>query len=186
MKSVPKVAIELFEGGWCFIHRPDRRYRLWVRVTPEAEMKDRVADFSSNRFKIVEIHIDGGESKLEWSALRNLPFSTIESLINSHGEELWEKYSKKVDFEMIRGSKISKVTFKDLKLIKLSKPEDGKLSDEFLRRVADFYIQAVQIGRPPIVALSEEAGIPYGTADNWARKARARGFLSRGDAGKVS
>ena len=149
-------------------------------------MKGRTLDFMDKRFKIVEMHIDAVEGKLDPATIRDLPFSTIESLINGHGEELWNSYSNKVDFDTIRRSEIPRVAFKEVKLLKLSKPEDGKLSDDFLKRVADFYIQSVEIGRPPIVAISEEARIPYGTADSWARKARARGFLSRGDAGKVS
>jgi hypothetical protein len=186
MKPIPKVAIELFDGGWCYVHRPDRKHQIWVRVEPEEEMKGGLADYSAFRFKIVEMHIDSGQGKLDPSAIRNLPFSAIESLINEHGEEVWETLTPKVNFEKIRRSEIRHVTFKEVKRLKLSKPEDGKLSDEFLIQVANFYRQSVQIGRPPIVAISEEVKIPYGTADSWVRKARARGFLSRGDAGKVS
>lgn len=186
MKPIPKVAIEFFDGGWCYVHRSDRKHQIWVRVEPEEEVKRGVADYSAFRFKIVEMHIDSGQGKLDPSALRDLPFSTIESLINSQGKELWETWNKPVDFEDIRRSEIRNFTFKEVRRLKLSKPEDGKLSDEFLIRVANFYRQSVQIGKPPIVAISEEVKIPYGTADSWVRKARARGFLSRGDAGKVS
>jgi len=186
MNSIPKVAIQLMGGGWCYVHRPDRAHQIWVRVEPDGEAKNRVLDFAGLRFKIAEVHIYARNGNIDTSIIRDLPFSTIESLINSNGAELWEGYGEKVDLETIRRSEISRIRFKDVKRLKLSKPETRKLSDEFLSKVAKFYIQSVQIGEPPIVAISEEAGVPYGTADNWVRKARAKGFLVRGDAGKVS
>jgi hypothetical protein len=149
-------------------------------------LKAGVYKFPIDRFKIVEIRFDGGSEKLTKGSLRSFPFEIVESVINSNGLTVWNLISDKADFEILRKKRPREVKFENVERIKLPKQRRQKLSDDFLNLVSDFYRQAVELGEFPIVALSEDAGVSYKTAESWARKARARGFLSRGDAGKVS
>ena len=186
MSPKPTVAISFFEGGWCFVHLPKNAVDIWVRVKPEGISRKNVLDFSNLRFKIVELRLDSGENKLDPNFVRAIPFSAIESLINREGLYLWETWNLKADFEKVRKQERPRVSFDKVKRLKLSKPQGRLLTDDFLKQVSAFYIQSVEIGENPIVAMSEVADVAYKTAESWARKARAKGFLSRGDAGKVS
>jgi len=167
-----KHLINVFEDGWSCVSILTSTDLIWVRVEPK-----------NDRLRIVEIRCDKG---FDSTLLRAVPIAALESIINNQSTHMTNRTKNSMPFEKIRKRRIKHPGIKEVRRMKLSKPEDGKLSDEFLIRVANFYRQSVQIGKPPIVAISEEVKIPYGTADSWVRKARARGFLSRGDAGKVS
>lgn len=67
----------------------------------------------------------------------------------------------------------------------LTRP-DGTNPEEFYRRVAQAYAEAVVTTSKPAKVLAEEAGVPVGTVHRWIREARRRGYLPparRGRAG---
>ena len=189
MSPVPKVAISIFEGGWCFVHLPKSSVHIWVRVKPFGEHNEKALSQDlekGSRFKIVEMKLVSPENAIDSNFWQTIPFNSIESIINRERDSLWKKWSSKAEFEQIEKARVPRVKFQKVKRLKLIRPKEWILSDDFFKRVSEFYIQSVEIGENPIVAISEEAGVAYKTAESWARKARVKGFLSRGDAGKVS
>lgn len=63
---------------------------------------------------------------------------------------------------------------------------DGTNPQEFYRRVAAAYSEAVLATSKPAKVMAEEAGVPVGTVHRWIREARRRGYLPparRGRAG---
>jgi hypothetical protein len=68
----------------------------------------------------------------------------------------------------------------------LSMPEDGRLSAEFLGRVAEAYTAAVGAGdTKPSVTLAAQAGVAANTARRWVYLARKAGKLPPGRQGRI-
>jgi len=71
-------------------------------------------------------------------------------------------------------------------LPELERPPRSGLNDDFFRRVALAYRQAVTAGRPPTKTLAAISDTPPGTVNRWIAEARARGFLPQASRGKVT
>jgi hypothetical protein len=68
----------------------------------------------------------------------------------------------------------------------LSIPEDGKLSADFLGRVAEAYRAAVAAGdKHPAVTLAKQAGVADNTVRRWIYLARKSGKLPPGRQGRI-
>lgn len=68
----------------------------------------------------------------------------------------------------------------------LSVPEDGRLSDSFLGRVAEAYAAAVSAGdRHPAVTLAKQAGVADNTVRRWIYLARKNKKLPPGRQGRI-
>jgi hypothetical protein len=61
--------------------------------------------------------------------------------------------------------------------LKLDPPEDGRLSDEFLRTVAKAYVAAVGRRLPPAKTLAQLAAVSPRTVHRWCYIARKRGLM---------
>lgn len=177
--------------------------RLYVRVeafeSPLIDPVERARAFDVPEIlKVVELHIDGDGEILTADYLRRIPLSAIESVINanqtafeiygkfeggyipldiarqlSHFEGLPKNKSKskrKIDAPIPSISTVRRVA--------INRPKDGRLSDEFLSRVAQFYQVSVSLSERPILTLSESGKVPRDTAARWVKLARERGFLS--------
>lgn len=68
----------------------------------------------------------------------------------------------------------------------LSRPATRRLSDDFYVSVAKAYTDAVAFGLNPRKTLAEDADTPADTVARWIMKARKKGYLSPGEAGKAS
>jgi hypothetical protein len=69
--------------------------------------------------------------------------------------------------------------------LRLSPPEDGRLTDDFLRQVADAYHRAIQRQIPPAAALADQAGVSPRTVHRWVYTARKRGILPATRRGRI-
>ena len=69
---------------------------------------------------------------------------------------------------------------------KLARPSRAELNDDFFRKVAHAYRQAVAQGLPPGETMATDSGIPRGTINRWIAEARKRKFLPSGGQGKVT
>lgn len=67
----------------------------------------------------------------------------------------------------------------------LSKPPDGRLTDDFLSDVARMYLAMISEKRSPGPAIAEAAGVPVRTVHRWVAEARSRGILPRATRGKA-
>jgi|HubBroStandDraft_2_1064218.scaffolds.fasta_scaffold11006_4 hypothetical protein len=70
--------------------------------------------------------------------------------------------------------------------VALEKPSDGRLSDDFLRRVAGIYAEAVAEKEAPAPVMADAAGVSARTVHGWIAEARKRGIMppaTRGRAG---
>lgn len=66
----------------------------------------------------------------------------------------------------------------------LTRP-DGSNPEEFSKRVARAYSEAVVMTSKPAKLLADEANVPVGTVHRWIREARQRGFLPPARKGKA-
>lgn len=57
------------------------------------------------------------------------------------------------------------------------RPSEGRLTDEFLRDVADAYRWYTEAKQPPAPAIAEQLGVPVRRVHRWVSDARKRGFL---------
>ena len=60
------------------------------------------------------------------------------------------------------------------------------LPDQFFKEVAAAYRGAVADGLSPSKTLAEDANTPPGTVNRWIAEARRRGYLPKGEPGKVT
>lgn len=72
--------------------------------------------------------------------------------------------------------------------IKLERPKTHRLDDDWYRRVADAYRQAVERGLNPRAAIADAAGVSRDVAGRWIAEARkpSRGFLPKTKPGMVT
>lgn len=61
----------------------------------------------------------------------------------------------------------------------LARPTTGRLTDEFLQRVSEFYLDALARGERPIITIERWAGVPRNTASRWVWRAQTEGFLAK-------
>lgn len=181
------------QGGWVFVDVPDYSGRLYVR----ASVAKKDSSIPRAALKVAEMVIDGEGDFIGSPFLRDLSISAIETLINQ--SETYEKIIDKIDerpehleiatavshFQSSVGSiplnkgkrprrPRARVTAKP----KIERPNRRNLDDEFLQRVAEFYVHAVANGERPLVAIEHEADVPRNTAARWVALARKRGFLA--------
>lgn len=197
-----KIAVSAGVGGWCYVHLDDPSFRLYVRVeafeSPVISEEIRARSFDIPEYlKIVELHVDGDGHFLDADYLRKIPLSAIESIINSGDirdhlladldsqgyvtlnlAQALSHFQSKARNKSRIGKKIEP-PLKDAQQVRrpsISRPK--KLDDEFLSRVANFYLIAISLNERPIKELSEAAQVPRETAARWIKLARTRGFLA--------
>jgi hypothetical protein len=76
--------------------------------------------------------------------------------------------------------------YRDAPRAKLARPARIQRGDDFLRKVAVAYWQAVAAGLPPLKTMADDSGIPRGTIARWIADARERDYLPPAKPGKVS
>ncbi|MET7651561.1 hypothetical protein [Streptomyces sp. NPDC005486] len=57
------------------------------------------------------------------------------------------------------------------------RPPEGRLTDEFLREVAEAYRSYTEAKQPPAPAIAEQVGVPVRRVHRWVSDARKRGIL---------
>jgi hypothetical protein len=67
----------------------------------------------------------------------------------------------------------------------LSKPPDGRLTDEYLREVAAMYLREVRAKRSPAPMIAAAADVPVRTVHRWIAEARRRDILPKATRGKA-
>jgi hypothetical protein len=67
----------------------------------------------------------------------------------------------------------------------LTRPADGRLTDEFLRNMAGLYLATVEARKAPAPVVAEAAGVSVRTVHGWVAEARRRGFLPPAVRGKA-
>jgi hypothetical protein len=67
----------------------------------------------------------------------------------------------------------------------LSKPPEGRLTDDYLREVASLYLREVGTKRSPAPAIARAAGVPVRTVHRWIAEARKRGILPPATKGRA-
>lgn len=65
------------------------------------------------------------------------------------------------------------------------KPPEGRLTEDFLRDVADVYRWATDMGQSPGPAIAELAGVPVRTVHRWVYEARKRRILPPARSGRA-
>ncbi len=65
------------------------------------------------------------------------------------------------------------------------KPPEGRLTDDFLKDVADVYRWATDVKQPPGPAIAELADVPVRTVHRWVYEARKRGILPPARSGRA-
>jgi hypothetical protein len=202
MSPKVKIALSVGVGGWCLVHLPNRKMRLYVRFeafSEEAQGSKRASALfvSLPVLRVAELFIDGETLPVTSEFLRSLPISSIELLANSPefvGEiyegfeirgyvslDLARQLSHFQNIQRNRSRKEKKIkppelSFETLRRVSISRPKN--LDDVFLARVAEFYRVSISLHERPIKKLSEYANVPRDTAARWVKLARERGFLS--------
>lgn len=87
---------------------------------------------------------------------------------------------------IITGNPAEEVDFFLAQSNKHRKRKRRTITDDFLREVATVYADALQEGRPPKQAVSDELNGSYPTAGRWVSEARKRGILPPTSPGKAS
>ena len=165
------------------------------------------------RYQVTELYFDGRGKPLTARMLRELPLAQLESVALDHppfhddypqvvGVDLstlasyfghtfsrrathWVAQSQH-DYGKVPRAKDPDLTRRPKRTAPLSAPEDGRLSDKFLGRVADAYNAAVSDGdRRPAVTLAEQASVAPDTARRWIYLARKGGHLPPGRQGRI-
>lgn len=65
-------------------------------------------------------------------------------------------------------------------------PPRGRLTDEFLTRVAQSYSEHAKRTHKPNKNIADEIGVPVGTVRRWVVEARRRGLLPPGERGRAT
>lgn len=179
-------------GGWVFVDVPGYSGRLYVKASLAKTEK---SSMTRAALKVAEMVIDGEGDFIGSPFLRNLSISAIETLMNQSKtyEEILDKIDEcpehleiavavshfQSDVETTRsgmGKRPQRPRARVSARPGIKRPKN--LDDEFLQRVAEFYVYAVANGERPLVAIEHEADVPRNTAARWVALARKRGFLA--------
>lgn len=204
MKKGQDIQLAPGLGGWAYVKLPGSAGRLYVRFAapPESsrrpEVKPRVGPLTTPMLKATEIHIDGEGSPVTAHFLRDLPLSAIEVLANSPAiQEALLAGMNDANWEIAPDALLSQFQLRipspgPTKLAppttqsfvrkdrpRLRRPSTRRISDEFLRTIAEIYLEALARGDRPLVVIQEEAQVPRGTAAKWVGMARDEGFLAQ-------
>ncbi len=191
------------DGGWVRVFEPAQppTGALYVRFSP---------DESGLRWRPVEMHLFG--APITGRILRRLPLAAIEALAARAEirEEIkrrasrplppawvpWDpfrdvhlsaKESLALNSEPLnRGTDTAGGGPADEPPPPLTTPPDGRLTDEFLRSVAQNYAAAVGARKYPAPTLAAQAGVSARTVQRWVYTARQRGIMHQTKQGKVS
>lgn len=184
-------------GGWAYVGVPGFAGRIYVRAalgripTPE----EPEIHIPRAALKVVDLVIDGEGRSIGAPFLRELPLGAIETLLNkpSTYQRLLDRLDESADhlnvtnsmshFQVLKtntgkAQRPTRLKENSSPRPRLARPGTRPLRDEFLRQVADFYVDAVTKGERPLVAIEHEASVPRNTAAGWVTQARRRGFLA--------
>jgi hypothetical protein len=138
--------------------------------------------------RIVDLRMPNPTSE----ALRSLPLARIETAANANaavmlGFALLHKQQPPPDVpdyfrKLGKQRKASERAGRFL----LERPEGRRLDDGFFIRVARAYREAAALGLNPRQALARDSGSAPDTVARWVAEARKRGYLPKGQAGKVT
>jgi hypothetical protein len=112
--------------------------------------------------------------------LRDVPLARIEQAINADAKiRVWvEQGTDEQTLTRARSAAAARP--------RLKRPEGRRLDDGFYQEVAAAYRGAVANGLPPSKTLAEDSDTPAGTVNRWIAAARERGYLPRGEPGRVT
>jgi hypothetical protein len=128
----------------------------------------------AERYYIARLEIVTPNTQL----LRDIPLARIEDAANAN-PTIREWIDAGMDDDTIERAKVAKAKRPKLK-------RAGALDDDFFRLVAEAYRGAVANGLPPAKTLALDSGAPPGTVNRWIGRAREKGYLPPGQAGRVT
>lgn len=204
MKKASDIQLAPGLGGWAYATIPGFAGRLYVRFTSPPEtsrrpgVKPRFGPLTTPMLKATEIHIDGEGTPVSAQLLRDLPLSAIEVLANSPAiQEVLLAGMNDATWEITPDALLSQFQLRNpssgpAKLPppttqsfvrrnrpRLQRPSTRRISDDFLRVIAEIYLEALARGDRPLVVIQDEAQVPRGTAAKWVGMARDEGFLAQ-------
>lgn len=128
--------------------------------------------------------------RIDGTALRAIPLARIEASLNDAGRQAWALASAPneplMELERLTENPVPGAYQPRIggTRARLTRPSRGD-SEEFSRRVAEAYLQLGQASNKPAVEIANEAGVPVTTARRWINDARKRGYLPKGQRGRV-
>jgi hypothetical protein len=128
----------------------------------------------AERYYIRKLEINAPTTRL----LRDIPLARIEDAANAN-PAIREWVDQDVADDTIERARVAKA-----KRPKLTRT--ATLDHAFFSLVADAYRGAVANGLPPAKTLALESGAPPGTVNRWIATARDKGYLPKGQPGRVT
>jgi hypothetical protein len=161
-------------GGW--LHADWGDGKAWVRFGKDK--RDRL-----NR--IVELHTSDPAN------VRRIPLKRIHAAATMRGAGLVQLMLALGFNEQPPPDMFSRPVDKDVgqtleRRFRLKRPPGKRLADEFYRDVAHAYQSAVAFGMNPRQAIVADTGAADATVAGWVLDARKRGYLPKGQPGKVT
>jgi hypothetical protein len=174
----PRLILAPGPAGWVEVTRPDTP-PVYVRFALNRDRKT---------WRLVELRVPDPTGDV----VRSLPLGRIATAANashavalglaigrSHDEPkdlaAWFKYHRgRADAMQAAGRYL------------LERPKRGKLDEAFYARVAEAYRGAVAMGLNPRQTLARDSGASPDSVARWVGESRRRGFLPKGQPGKVT
>jgi len=174
----PRLTLACGPAGWVEVTRPDTP-PVYVRFALNPDHKT---------WRLVELRLLDPTADV----VRSLPLSRIETAANASsavalGLAIGRNHDEPKDlaawFKHHRGrANAMQAAGRYL----LERPQRGKLDDAFYARVAEAYRGAVAMGLNPRQTLARDSGAAPDTVARWVGEARRRGFLPKGQPGKIT
>jgi hypothetical protein len=184
MEQLTHLDFEFGPGGWVKTNwrrggGPEQS--VWIRWAPPK--RKRGGKPSERRWSMEEVRIADPLGKDV--RFREIPLPRIYIAFNAleMADELYESLDDEVPADLERAMREK---WQTQPRIKLERPAQRKLDDEFFRMVAQAYRGAVIRGLPPVKTIAEDAGVPHSTVARWIAQTRARKFLPPPQQGKVT
>jgi hypothetical protein len=183
-KRLTQLHIETGPGGWlkAFWRREDGPENvIYVRLRPPRTKRHTWSIMG------LEASKHSRPPRLSTDLLTDVPHLRIELAVAASDvfkSGLTKLIDQKVDARDLDA--VFRAAYRDTPRTKLERPPRGQRDDDFLRKVALAYRQAVAAGLPPLKTMAEDSGIPQGTIARWTAEAREGKFLPPAESGKVS
>jgi hypothetical protein len=178
MTTKPLLSFAVGPAGWVEVTRPDEP-PVYVRFTLNRDRKT----WRLTELRVV--HPTGDQ-------LRALPLSRIETAANANGLVATGLAIGRTQNEprdvpaWFRRHRARAEAMEAAGRYLLERPTGRRLDDVFYARVAEAYRGAVAAGLNPRQTLASDSGAAPDTVARWVGESRRRGFLPKGQPGKIT
>ncbi len=167
-------------GGWIRYKTPELRHPIYARLRLSQP---------DGRLEVCELHLGGGNDRMDAGDLRKVPFGAIVAAVNNDEVKTWVLRRINDDpvpwtapvVQVPKGAKFLDMV--NYRISGFEVPKSSPYPPEFYEQVARLYQGISQESVRPAVVLANATGVPVTTSRAWIKRAREKGYLPAGRKG---